>query len=330
MKVCMIGYTGHNNYVLEGLRRDERATVVGIAPGPDEENQSELIEKLESLGEKPKNFHNYKKMLESQTPDVVTVACHFNNHSRVSQQALAGGYNVFVEKPVATTLDELTRLRNSFESSEGSLVTMFGSRYQPWFETARNIIEEGAIGSIRLMNAQKSYVLGDRSSLYRNRNSYGGTIPWVGSHAIDWLYWFSEKEFESVFATHSTLSNKNHGELESTALCLFELEDEIMGSVSLDYLRPRGATSHGDDRLRLAGKKGILEIIDDEVYLINQEVEGIRKVPLKSKKESIFKDFLDYLRGSGKCKISAKTSFYVTEVALKARSSADQGKLIKI
>ena len=59
-------------------------------------------------------------------------------------------------------------------------------------------MRDGTVGQIRLMNAQKSYKLGRRNEFYKIRSTYGGTIPWVGSHAIDWLYWFSGEKFESV------------------------------------------------------------------------------------------------------------------------------------
>jgi predicted dehydrogenase len=55
-------------------------------------------------------------------------------------------------------------------------------------------IKQGSIGKVRLMNSQKSYKLGSRSEFYKHRQTYGGTIPWVGSHAIDWMYWLSGRD----------------------------------------------------------------------------------------------------------------------------------------
>jgi hypothetical protein len=53
----------------------------------------------------------------------------------------------------------------------------------------------------------------------KNRETYAGMIPWVGSHAIDWLYRFSGEKLKSVFAAHSTKENQGHEELETSALC---------------------------------------------------------------------------------------------------------------
>ena len=329
-KICIVGSTGHINYVLEGVRNDEQASVVGIAPGPEEEGVNGLLGAFSFSKNPPREFDGYEKMLKEMDPDVVVVACHFNNHARISTEALGRDLHVFVEKPVATTLEDLDSVKKAYEDSDSFLATMFGIRYRPTFSTAKKIVEGGAIGEIRLMNAQKSYILGERGEHYRKRESYGGTIPWVGSHAIDWLHWFSGREFKSVFASQSREYNRGHGDLESTALCHFVLADEVLGNVTIDYLRPEEAPSHGDDRLRLVGSRGVLEVRDERVFLINDEIEGVRRVPLRPVEKGIFGDFLNHVRGEGMCKVSAEDSFYVTETCLKARLSADEGRVVEL
>jgi len=183
------------------------------------------------------------------------------------------------------------------------------------------------VGEIRLVNTQKSYKLGQRPDFYKKRETYGGTIPWVGIHAIDWIHWITEKKFLSVYATHSRLHNSGHGELETTALCHFTLEDEVFASLSIDYLRPHGAPTHDDDRMRIVGTKGIVEVINERVFLTDEK--GHREVPLVEKGQ-IFEDFLREIRGQGKCMVTPEDSILTTEIALKARLSADTGQIVRI
>jgi len=266
-------------------------------------------------------------MLDEAKPDIAVVNCFFGHHAAVTMEVLKRGIHAFVEKPVATTFEDLNQLKEAYLRSGVHLAAMFGIRYSPHFITGWNLVKDGMVGEIRLMNAQKSYKLGQRSEFYKRRSTYGGTIPWVGSHAIDWLYWFSGKEFKSVFASHSAQHNREHGELEVSALCHFTFADEVFGSVSIDYLRPKQAPTHDDDRLRVVGTHGVLEIRDGKVYLINGDVEGVREVPLLPK-QNIFVDFLKQVRGEGQCLDTAHDSFYVTEAFLKTRQSADEGKAI--
>lgn len=327
MKVCMIGSTGHTSYVLKGLRGQTDVELIGIAPGSPGEETEGLLKLAGDYGHTPARFPHYIRMLDELKPDIAAVACHFNDHAAIAVEAMNRGIHVFVEKPLATTLEDLEQVRAAYKKSNVHLAAMLGSRYESWFLTVHKLLQERAIGEIRLMNAQKSYKLGKRSSLYTKRETYGGTIPWVGSHAIDWMYALSGEQFHSVYAAHSAKANSGHGDLESTALCHFTFSNEVFGSATIDYLRPRQASSHEDDRIRIVGTTGVLEARAGKVLLIHEEQPGIREMPLLPKRE-IFADFLQQVRGEGSCMVTAEQSFMVTEACLKARMSADEGRIV--
>ncbi|WP_127579594.1 Gfo/Idh/MocA family protein [Paenibacillus koleovorans] len=327
MKIAVIGSTGHTGYVLKGLRGQADAELVGIAPGSVGEDIEVLYEYALKQGLAPRKFEQYRDMLDQVKPDVVAVACYFNDHAAVAVEVLSRGIHLFVEKPVATTLQDLEKVKAAHEKSGAQLAAMFGIRYSSWFLTVQRLIQEGRIGEIRMMNAQKSYRLGERSELYRRRETYGGTIPWVGSHAIDWMYSLCGESFVSVFASHSTRANRGHGELETTGLCHFTFTNEVFGSVNIDYLRPQQAPTHADDRIRIAGSNGVLEVVNNQVLLINGDADGIQHAPLLSAQES-FTDFLQQVRGSSSCLVTAEQSFTVTEACLRARMSADKGRVV--
>jgi len=326
MKIVIIGGSGHINYVMEGLKETNECKIVGVAPGSYGEDISKVLEMIKSLPYKVNVYDNYEKMVEETKPDIAVVACHFGDIAKVNMKVFNYGCHVFSEKPLATTMEDLENLKKVYYESNKHLCAMFGIRYKPWFLTAWHKVQEGAIGNIRLINTQKSYKLGNRQEFYKHRESYGGTILWVGIHAIDWIYWFTSKKFKKVYATHSRKYNKDHGDLEATALCHFTLEDEIFASLSIDYLRPSNAPTHDDDRMRIVGTGGIIEIIFNKVFLINEKYKG-EELPLIPGK-SIFADFINEIMGKGKCMIRPEDSFYVTEVAIKARESADSDKII--
>ncbi len=327
MDICIIGSAGHTNYVLEGVRQDPDIRIVGIAPGIEEENIKVLVEKAKKLGQNPAVFTEYKEMLLKFKPEVVAIASHFYKQASLTIEALEAGSHVFVEKPLATTMKDLAKLRKVYDQNGLQLAAMFGIRYKPWFMTAWKLVQQGVIGKIRLMNAQKSYKLGSRADFYKKNETYGGTIPWVGSHAIDWLYWFSGERFKSVYAVHSRKYNQNHGELELTALLHFNLTNEVFGGVNIDYLRPDTAPTHGDDRIRVVGTSGIIEVRDEKLFLINNKAAGIQEIEPEGN-QGIFLDFLKQVKGEGKCLVSAGDSFYITEVCLRARQSADENRII--
>ena len=188
-------------------------------------------------------------------------------------------------------------------------------RFAPAFYHAARMVREGAIGEVRMLTAQKSYRFGKRPAWYSDRELYGGTIPWVGIHAIDWIYHFSGKRFLSVSAQHV-------GSPEMAVLCLFEMEDHIMAAIQLDFYRPATAPTHGDDRIRCVGTRGVLEVRDGQIHLMNDE--GV-SVQTPTEAPELFAEFLN-----GNTPISPQEIFELTAVALAARESADNGRVVEL
>jgi len=325
MRICMIGNSGHNGYVLSGIAKPDEDAIVGVAPGSEGEDVARLIEQCVAKGHSPGPFGEYAAMLDELRPDVVTVSCHFGDHARVAAEVLKRGMHAFVEKPVATTLDGLKTLRELHAASKAQFSAMLGIRYDGAMRAAYEAIRRGAVGTVRLVTAQKSYKLGTRPAFFKDRATYGGTIPWVGAHAIDWIRWMSGEEFTSVRASHSRAHNRGNGDLEVSAACHFTMTGDVMATANIDYLRPATAKTHGDDRVRVAGTKGVVEVRGGVVYLVNDEAGGARELP-PVKKGQIFADFLAQVRGDGTCLISAEDAFRATEACLLARQSADEGR----
>ena len=326
MKICVIGASGHYGYALGGLKDCEGAYIAGVAPGSVGENAGPAVKAAAAAGFTPEVFDSYADMVNKIKPDVAVVNCFFGDHARVISYLFKKGVHVFAEKPVSTTLEDLYSLKAAYDAAGVQLCPMFGIRYTPHFSAAKEAVLSGAVGEIRLINTQKSYKLGARGEHYKNRAVYGGTIPWVGSHAIDWIRWISGKRFVSVCAAHSDMFNCGHGDMEMSAACQFCLEDGVIATASIDYLRPDSAESHGDDRMRVAGTRGVLEVRGQKAYLINNEHEGTYELPL-SPAGSLFADFYRRIKDGADSGPNFDDAFAVTEAALMARLSADEGRI---
>lgn len=332
-RICFIGLCGHAGSAISAIAdAPQEYEIVGISADTDEE-----IAKLEKMIAGagltvPARYEDYQEMLRTLQPDIAVVDGYFCDHAKMAAYALDLGIHVYCEKPVATTLEDLEMLKAAYARAKEKGVHfsyMLTTRYDPWFYTAYKAVEAGAIGEVRMLNGQKSYKAGIRGPLYHNRETYGGTIPWVGIHAVDWVLWFAGKKVKRVTAAQSSIANGGNGTMEATAICLFEMEDEIVAHVNIDYLRPQAAPTHGDDRLRVAGTKGVIEarLIDRKVYLINEN--GYQELELLTPPR-IFADFVAGLDGKGDITISAEESFYGTEVCLKAQLAADTGKTVEM
>ena len=327
MKLCIIGARGHQGYVFSDLPKMPHVRLVGISTGSPEDDIERLRQTCGEHGKTAQAFEDYRQMMDEAKPDVISIAGPFEQHAEMSVEALQRGIHVFCEKPVATTLEDLAKLRKTHAQTDLHLAGMMGLRYDPAFYTAWRAVQDGIIGAVRLLNTQKSYKLGTRPDYYRDRQTYGGTIPWVGSHAIDWVHWFSRESFVSVHASHTTQHNRGHGDLEMSALCQFTLTNDVFASTSVDYFRPGNAPSHGDDRARVVGTEGVIEVRGGEIFVINSETNGEENLPPTCDR-SLFHDFVAHAAGSNTSLLGAEDTFAVTEACLLARESADTRRVI--
>ena len=112
--------------------------------------------------------------------------------------------------------------------------------------------------------------------------------------------------------------------MEMSAMCQFQLANETFAAASLDYLRPESAATHGDDRIRVAGTTGVVEVRDSQVWLTNGEAEGTRELEAACDRQ-IFQDFTAQVQGRSQALIGPDDVFAVTEACLRARDAADTG-----
>ena len=321
MKIAFIGGSGHYSLALPAIRAREELRVVGLAKGCAQETVAGLVKNLPGV---PVD-EDYRAMLDREKPDLAVVNPWYCQNAEAAAECLKRGIHVFCEKPLATTLDDLAMLEAVWRQSGCALAGMFNLRGAPWFLAIRQAIEAGEIGEIRLMHGQKSYRMGTRPEFYRTRALYGGMLPWVGIHAIDWTlqlggacHWLS--------ASQSSLYNRGQGELESSAALLMRLDNQVVATVTADYFRPNGSARHDDDRLRVTGTRGMLEAIDGRVYLENDQPRRELELPEAQDQFAAFLDAIAANRTQG----WAESAFESTRVSLLARQSGDEGRAIDV
>ena len=309
MKICFIGACGHSSQAYGTVRKRTDCKIAGVASGPGNETIPDAFVK------EAKRYGDYKDMLDEICPDICVVSPIFGKTAEVTIECAKRGINVFSEKPVASNTNELNELEKTIRQYNTRFSAMHYLRFDPAFYTGADFVRNGGIGKVVMVNAQKSYIFGKRPNWYNDRDLYTGSIPWVGIHAIDWIYNFTGKRFLSVSAL-------SVGNPEKTALCQYRLEDDVIASVNIDYYRPAGAPSHGDDYVRCVGTNGIIEVRYGRVVLIK---DGISDIAPKNDIPDPFEEFLN-----GKDPIDTKELFYLTKVSLLSREAADTGKTIRI
>ncbi len=314
MNVIIIGAAGHWHIIESAAKMDPAVKVIAIAPGCEGED----ITRLKNAFPDACVCGSWQEAIAIPDAEYAAVNPPFSFAAEINAACLRNGLHVYSEKPIATDMDGLMRIEDALSESGKVIGGMFNYRFFPWFLAMENAVNDGEIGTIRQIHAQKSYRMGVRPEFYKKRETFGGLIPWVAIHGIQWVTAFG-KNCEWVSAAHSAGENRGNGEMECTSAVLMGMENGVIATVTADFFRPTGSARHDDDRLRLTGTRGMIEVIDGEVYLENEESK--RKLPLPPMKNS----FLEFAAAVG---TDAEIDFereaiYNTLIALLARESAD-------
>lgn len=327
VRVALLGMDGHTGEVLRPLPRLPEVELVAVSD-PDSTRVAKFLESPRYSG--ATGYTDYRRMLDAESPDVVGVCNPNGDRAEAILACVSRKLHVIAEKPLALTVGDLNRIQESIDKHRTRLTMMLPMRFAPPYLAMREIVEGGRIGEVIQVAAQKSYKAGRRPAWMRNKASYGGTIPWIGIHMIDLIRHTSQREFTEVFSLTSHIGFPQLGDMENVTTSVFGLDNRGIATLRMDYLRPETAATHGDDRLRLAGTKGIVEYqASTGVTLVTESAEPTRVEQLPSPR-SLFVDFLESIYKDRPHALPLADVYRVNRVTIAAQTAADRHEIVSI
>jgi predicted dehydrogenase len=324
IRVGIIGFAGHYTEVT-GIKN---LNVQFVAISDPNAATLERVGRSANL-RGARQYADYRKMLATEALDVVAECGENEPRARIVQDCAQRGLAIITEKPLGLNLKELGAVKRAIERHHVPLSMLLTMRCAPPYLAMREIVQQGRIGEVVAMDAQKSYQLGTRPDWMKSRRTFGGTIPYVAIHMLDLMRWISGREFTQVAAFHSNVGSPQIGEMENNAALAFKLDNGGSASMRIDYLRPAAAKSHGDDRLRIVGTRGIVECQSERVTLVTEN-EAPREVSPLPPGKSLFLDFLESIYLGKPHILPVAAIFRISEIVLKAREAADSGKVVRL
>ncbi len=342
-KVGLIGCSGHSGIALNVIKdsKDLVLTAGAISHESERQNMKNILKSARSeqvssenarVGAgniEPKFYEDFNNLLETEELDVLIIDSIYGFHGK---HAIAGAKKqipMYCEKPVSTTIEELDELESIVIRNRIPFSAMFELKTTPTINTAKELISKGEIGEVLLAFGQKSYKRGTRPKWYNDPQLYGGTIPWVAIHAIDWTRYMTGMEYKEVTAHQDKITEEGPKAYETSGSIFYRCKDKGSCVINFDYCRPQEAPTHGDDRFRIVGTEGVLEgsLQNNKLDLIVRG-KGVYNPELKEA-DLLFSQFIQGLKGEIPLP-GPKDVFNSTRAALVAREAAESGALLKI
>lgn len=219
-------------------------------------------------------YTDYKKMIETEKPDIVHICVPHYLHPVIAKYALSQGVNVLCEKPMSIKMENA--IENVALAKEKNLKygVIFQCRYNTASQLVKKHIQNGSLGrvlsarTILTWNKPDSYyALSDWKGTWEKEG--GGVIIDQAIHSLDLANWFIDDTPVSVYAH---LSNRNH--------CIMEVDDSGEGLVKYKggaVLGFYAMNNYGCDEpieIRLLCEKGkaVLSYEEAEIKFNNGEI----------------------------------------------------------
>ena len=99
--------------------------------------------------------------------DAIVVVTPTGMHRDIVVAAAAAGKHVFCEKPMASSESECDEMIAACDAAGVKLQIGFMRRFEESAQHAKEAIDAGEIGQVRLIHGQKSYKFGTRPAFFR-------------------------------------------------------------------------------------------------------------------------------------------------------------------
>lgn len=322
IRVGIAGMEGHTGEILSPLKDLPDVELIAVA----DSNPARMAKLAPSVH----RYSDYRQMLDKEKLDIVGIGGANGDRAAIILDCAARKLHIVAEKPLAIERADLDRIRKSVEHNGVHLTMLLPMRFYPPYLALKQLVAEGAVGEAAQIDGQKSYKLGERSAWMLKRSSYGGTIPYIGVHMVDLMRHISGREFVDVVSFQSRVGYPTYGEMENTTGSIFRLDNGGVAALHMDYLRPLTAPTHGDDRLRIAGTKGVIEYQEATGVTVITGSEKPRTLRDLPPVKSLFVDFLDSVYNGKPAGLSLSDIYRVNEIVLAARESAEKRTFVKI
>ncbi|MDW8022055.1 MAG: Gfo/Idh/MocA family oxidoreductase [Nitrososphaerota archaeon] len=205
----------------------------------------ERAESMASYFGVKKFYTDLREMLRKEDLHAVTICTPSSTHAECAIMALESGLDVFVEKPLAFTVEECLRIIDSMKSNNKIVMTGFIERFNPAVSKAIQLLEMGEIGEVIMSH-------GRRIGWWPQRIGDVGVVKDTAIHDIDLVRFIFKQDPIQVYAKGG--SQRHH--LDDHVQAILTLDDESkVAFIEANWLTPRKKRE-----MHITGSDGVLSI----------------------------------------------------------------------
>ncbi|MFC4440008.1 MULTISPECIES: Gfo/Idh/MocA family protein [Natrialbaceae] len=250
--------------------------------------------------------------------DFVDVCTPTHTHLPIVRTAVDSGLDVFLEKPIAESLDSARELAAVVDDADVTCMVGHVVRFVPAYRRASEL----DIGSPGVARARRLSPFPDWGSneWFADPEKSGGIFVDLAIHDLDYLRW-CWGPVDRVFARTSGKSTSAHG------FATLRFENGAVGYVEASWAQPSERPLTYE--LELAGDDGLVEFSSatDEPYVRwNEEGSTVERPLSEDGYRRELEHFVSSLESDSKPAVGPEDAVESLRLALAARRSAERGE----
>ncbi len=175
LNIALIGVWGRGTAHYNVLRNEN---VVALCDINDRRTKEAL-----AIFPKAKTYVDWRELLDQKGLEAVIICTADHHHAFIANWALNRDINVYCEKPLGITVEEVRTVRANYLGRKAKVATQHGTQRHayPNFERVRELILDGAIGDLKTIHGW------DSRQLPRPGYPVGEGMPPAGLHYEQWI-----------------------------------------------------------------------------------------------------------------------------------------------
>jgi predicted dehydrogenase len=182
MRWGLLSTANINGKLLAGARGTDEATVVAVASR--DRGRAEDFAREHGI---ERAHGSYEDLLADPEVDAIYNPLPNSMHVEWSIRALEAGKHVLCEKPMSRRPAEVEEAFAAAERAGRVLEEAFMWRHHPQALRLRELLDEGAVGTLRLVTSSFSFPLADVSNIRMQGSIDGGSLMDVGCYCVSGL-----------------------------------------------------------------------------------------------------------------------------------------------
>lgn len=218
------------------------------------------------------------ELIHDDRVGAVIVSTSEPEHAAPVIEALRLGKSVFVEKPIALTLDDADRMIEASEASGASLNVGYSLRFNRQYLVGKQQIVDGKLGRI-VSGTARLYNTKANGLKILARSKEATFVKDALTYMVDLYGWFLDdvRPVEVVARSHGLAYRALGHDADEAVWAIVTYSDGTVVSLGLGYALPSDYPTHGRlVRIEVLGDKGVLFFDGDHRENIVHSEEGIR------------------------------------------------------